>query len=125
MVQTFPRNKKYIAWFSQSPWRILVSGLILALALAAFLMWQLMQAPMSEVAALVMTLAADSGSFAEVFSRHAAQRRNRVSWSVPGGVEPGLDRRKREADVLTRHRLAPGALGEFRDRLTELAWSWR
>lgn len=56
MIQTFPQNKT-LTWFSRAPWRILVSGLVLALALAAFLMWQLMEAPMSEITTLVSTLA--------------------------------------------------------------------
>ena len=59
MIQALPQNR-YFSWFSRAPWRILVSGLVVALALAAFLMWQLMQAPMTEIAALVSTLAITS-----------------------------------------------------------------
>ena len=59
MIQTFPQSRT-LSWFSRSPWRILVSGLVLALALAGFLMWQLMEAPMSEIATLVSTLALTS-----------------------------------------------------------------
>jgi len=59
MIQSLPRNRVY-AWFNQAPWRILATGMVIALLLAALLMWQLMQAPSREIAALVTTLATTS-----------------------------------------------------------------
>jgi signal transduction histidine kinase len=59
MIRTYSQNGT-LTWFSRSPWRILASGLVLALALAGFLMWQLMEAPMSEITTLVSTLALTS-----------------------------------------------------------------
>jgi signal transduction histidine kinase len=49
-----------IAWFRDAPWRILVVGIIVALAVAAVLMYGLMAPPRSEVATLVATLAVTS-----------------------------------------------------------------
>lgn len=59
MIQALPQNR-YLNWFSRAPWRILVSGLVVALALVALLMWQLMEAPMTEIATLVSALALTS-----------------------------------------------------------------
>ena len=59
MIQALPQNR-YFSWFSRAPWRILVSGLVLALILVALLMWQLMKAPVTEIATLVSSLALTS-----------------------------------------------------------------
>lgn len=59
MIDSRPRNK-VVSWFSQAPWRILVLGVTVALALAALLMRALMQASLDEVTALVSTLAITS-----------------------------------------------------------------
>lgn len=56
IIDSLPRNR-FFSWFDQAPWRILLAGVVSALVLAALLMWQLMQAPYSEIAALVSTLA--------------------------------------------------------------------
>ncbi|MCA9970406.1 MAG: HAMP domain-containing protein [Anaerolineales bacterium] len=59
-MSDFISRKPMGAWLDQAPWRILALGLLLALLLAALLMWQLMQAPSEEIAALVQTLALTS-----------------------------------------------------------------
>jgi signal transduction histidine kinase len=59
MIHTYPQNK-YLIWFRHAPWRILAVGLVLALLMAAFLMWAVMQAPASEIATLVSALAITS-----------------------------------------------------------------
>lgn len=56
MVETVPPNK-YLNWFGRAPWRILVLGVVMALALAALLMRGLMQASSREITALISTLA--------------------------------------------------------------------
>ncbi|MCA9958324.1 MAG: HAMP domain-containing protein, partial [Anaerolineales bacterium] len=53
-------HNRFLFWFDQAPWRILLTGVIVALTLAALLMWQLMQAPSDEIATLVSTLAISS-----------------------------------------------------------------
>ncbi|MCB8991056.1 MAG: HAMP domain-containing protein [Ardenticatenaceae bacterium] len=59
MIQQLSQNR-LSAWFNQAPWRILATGMVVALLLAALLMWQLMRAPSQEIAALVITLATTS-----------------------------------------------------------------
>ncbi|MBE2201834.1 MAG: HAMP domain-containing protein [Anaerolinea sp.] len=59
MFESAPRSR-FLFWLNQAPWRILPTGVVLALTLAALLMWQLMQAPSREIAALVSTLAMTS-----------------------------------------------------------------
>lgn len=49
-----------VGWLSRRPWRILATGIVLALILAGATMVALMQPPMSELAALVRTLAVTS-----------------------------------------------------------------
>jgi two-component system sensor histidine kinase BaeS len=49
-----------IGWFTISPWRILLTGVVVALAVAAATMVGIMRPPMQEVATLVRTLAATS-----------------------------------------------------------------
>ena len=58
-AQSIPHNK-LLTWFSQAPWRILAIGALAAIGLAALLMWQLMNAPISEITALVSTLSLTS-----------------------------------------------------------------
>ncbi len=59
MINTIPQNK-YLNWFSQATWRILVVGVLLALATAVLLMKGLMQAPSNEIVALASTLGVTS-----------------------------------------------------------------
>ncbi|MEZ4519653.1 MAG: HAMP domain-containing sensor histidine kinase [Chloroflexota bacterium] len=49
-----------VSWFRDAPWRILVVGIVVALVVAAVLMYGLMAPPLSEVTALVTTLAVTS-----------------------------------------------------------------
>ena len=57
MTQSIPRHKT-ITWFERAPWRILIIGPVVALAVAILLMRALMQAPMNEIVALASTLSA-------------------------------------------------------------------
>jgi hypothetical protein len=50
----------YFDWLTRRPWRILVIGVALALSAAALVMMTLMQPPVSELAALIRTLAVTS-----------------------------------------------------------------
>ena len=59
MINTLPPNK-YLNWFTRAPWRILVVGIVLALAVAVLLMKALMQAPANEIVALAATLTVTS-----------------------------------------------------------------
>lgn len=56
---TQPENK-FSGWFSRAPWRILLVGGVIALGVAAVLMWVLMAPPMEEITSLVTTLAITS-----------------------------------------------------------------
>lgn len=56
---TQPENK-FSGWFGRAPWRILLVGGVIALGVAAVLMWVLMAPPMEEIASLVTTLAITS-----------------------------------------------------------------
>jgi signal transduction histidine kinase len=47
-------------WFGRAPWRILIAGSMIALGIAAVLMYVLMAPPMEEIATLVSTLAVTS-----------------------------------------------------------------
>jgi two-component system sensor histidine kinase BaeS len=49
-----------VTWFRDAPWRILVAGIIVALIVAAVLLYGLMAPPLAEVATLVGTLAVTS-----------------------------------------------------------------
>lgn len=53
-------NSRVAAWFREAPWRILVIGVVLALAVAGLLLWGLMAPPLQDVATLVGTLAVTS-----------------------------------------------------------------
>jgi signal transduction histidine kinase len=59
MINTIPQNK-YLEWFNRAPWRILIVGIVVGLAVAVLLMKGLMQAPTNEIAALASTLAVTS-----------------------------------------------------------------
>lgn len=56
---TQPENK-FSGWFGRAPWRILLVGGVIALGVAAVLMWVLMAPPMEEITSLVTTLAITS-----------------------------------------------------------------
>ena len=53
-------RKRYLTRFSQTPWRLFVIGIVLALAVAILLMWALMQAPLTEIVSLASALSATS-----------------------------------------------------------------
>jgi signal transduction histidine kinase len=55
-----PTQNRLAGWFGHAPWRILIAGSLLALGVAAVLMWALMNPPMEEVTSLVTTLAITS-----------------------------------------------------------------
>ncbi len=59
MINTVPQNR-YLNWFSQAPWRILASGIVVALVVAVLLMRAIMQAPSNELMALASTLTVTS-----------------------------------------------------------------
>jgi signal transduction histidine kinase len=53
---TPPIQNRLTGWFGRAPWRILFTGGLIALGVAAALMWALMAPPMEEIASLVVTL---------------------------------------------------------------------
>jgi len=57
---TSETRKRYFTRFSQTPWRLFVIGIVLALAVAILLMWALMQAPLTEIVSLASALSATS-----------------------------------------------------------------
>lgn len=56
MVQSNVHNS-HLGWYRRAPWLILLTGLILALVITALLFMALMQPPMAEMRALIVTLA--------------------------------------------------------------------
>jgi signal transduction histidine kinase len=50
----------HLNWYRRAPWLILVTGLVLALVVTAFLFMALMQPPLAEMGALISTLALTS-----------------------------------------------------------------
>ncbi len=76
MVNTLEQNRP-IAWLLRASWRILLLGALLALLVAVLLMQVLMQAPLADVAQLVMTLTVTSLislGVGYVLFRYAARR---------------------------------------------------
>ena len=57
---TSETRKRYFTRFSETPWRLFVIGIVLALAVAILLMWALMQAPLTEIVSLTSALSATS-----------------------------------------------------------------
>ena len=59
MVQSNTQTA-HLNWYRRAPWLILVTGLVLALVVTAFLFMALMQPPLAEMGALISTLALTS-----------------------------------------------------------------
>ncbi|RMG92197.1 MAG: HAMP domain-containing protein [Chloroflexi bacterium] len=53
-------QNRYLTWLVQTPWRLFLAGVIVALAVAALLMKGIMNAPINEIAALAATLSVTS-----------------------------------------------------------------
>lgn len=57
MILNPTTQSERLSWYRREPWLILVTGFVVALAVAALLFMTLMQPPMSEMRALISTLA--------------------------------------------------------------------